>query len=180
MTDAEIIAAWKDESQRSYAFSMLVRSYGEKLYWVIRRMVIVHDDADDILQEVWIKVYKALETFRSDSQLYTWLYRIAANESLQWLKKKKRKSALSLSDSDLKLEEKIAYYPSLEGDEVQVKVQKAIAALPDKQRLVFNMRYYDETPYEEMSNMLGTSVGALKASYHHAVKKVEAYVLKHD
>ena len=142
-------------------------------------MVIDHDDADDLTQEVFLKVWKNLENFRQDAQLYTWLYRIATNECLTFLSSKKRKFFLPINDVAAELADKIDSSADISGDEIQLKLQKALLKLPDKQRLVFNMKYYDELKYEEISEILGTSVGALKASYHLAVKKIEEF-LKQD
>ena len=142
-------------------------------------MVIDHEDADDLTQEVFLKVWKNLENFRQDAQLYTWLYRIATNECLTFLSSKKRKFFLPINDVAAELAEKIDASADISGDEIQLKLQKALLKLPDKQRLVFNMKYYDDLKYEEISEILGTSVGALKASYHLAVKKIEEF-LKQD
>ena len=139
-------------------------------------MVIDHDDADDLTQEVFIKVWKNLASFRQDAQLYTWIYRIATNECLNFLSAKRRKFFLPLNDVAAELSQKLDASPTQDGDEILKKLQKALLHLPDKQRLVFNMKYYDELKYEEISEILGTSVGALKASYHHAVKKIEEYL----
>jgi RNA polymerase sigma-70 factor (ECF subfamily) len=166
------------EESRNMAFNQLVRKYQQKVYWHIRKMVIDHEDADDLTQEVFIKVWKHLENFRQDAQLYTWLYRIATNECLNFLKSKKRKFFLPINDVEAELTAKIDQADNMTGDEIQLKLQKALLKLPDKQRLVFNMKYYDDLKYEEISEILGTSVGALKASYHLAVKKIEEYVTK--
>ena len=139
-------------------------------------MVIDHDDADDLTQEAFIKIHKAIDSFREDSQLYTWIYRIATNECLTFLNKKKRRFFLRLEDVSKELSSKIDSAPYLTGDDIQKKLQKALLTLPDKQRLVFNMKYYDDLPYEDISQITNTSVGALKASYHHAVKKIENYL----
>ncbi len=155
---------------------MLVRAYQQKVYWLVRKMVIDHDDADDLTQEVFIKIHKAIDNFREDSQLYTWIYRIATNECLTFLNKKKRRFFLPLEDVSKELSAKIDSAPYLTGDDIQKKLQKALLTLPDKQRLVFNMKYYDDLPYEDISQITKTSVGALKASYHHAVKKIENYL----
>ena len=155
---------------------MLVRAYQQKVYWLVRKMVIDHDDADDLTQEVFIKIHKAIDNFREDSQLYTWIYRIATNECLTFLNKKKRWFFLPLEDVSKELSAKIDSAPYLTGDDIQKKLQKALLTLPDKQRLVFNMKYYDDLPYEDISQITKTSVGALKASYHHAVKKIENYL----
>jgi RNA polymerase sigma-70 factor (ECF subfamily) len=140
----------------------------------------VHDDANDVIQNVWIRVWKGLENFRSDSQLYTWLYRIATNECLSFLEQQKRKGAVSLDrEGGVNLSEHVRAEQYFDADKAEWKLQLAIQALPEKQKLVFTLRYYDEMPYEEMSRVLETSEGALKASYHHAVKKVEDYLLNH-
>jgi len=139
----------------------------------IRKMVIDHDDADDVTQEVFIKIHRNIDNFREDSQLYTWIYRIATNECLSFLQRKKRRFFLPIGDVERELSRAIDNSSNLSGDEVQVKLQKALLKLPDKQRLVFNMKYFDDMSYEEISEITNTSVGALKASYHHAVKKIE-------
>ena len=178
MEDKEILEKFAKEESRNMAFNQLVRKYQQKIYWHIRKMIIDHEDADDLTQEVFIKVWKHLENFRQDAQLYTWLYRIATNECLNFLKSKKRKFFLPINDVEAELTAKIDQQENLSGDEIQLKLQKALLKLPDKQRLVFNMKYYDDLKYEEISEILGTSVGALKASYHLAVKKIEEYVTK--
>lgn len=174
--DKDLLAKFAHPESRNLAFNQLVRKYQQKVYWHIRKMVIDHDDADDLTQEVFVKVWKNLDNFRQDSQLYTWIYRIATNECLSFLSSKRRKFFLPINDVTAELMEKVESSPDLAGDEVEQKLQKAILRLPEKQRLVFNMKYYDEMKYEEMSEILGTSVGALKASYHHAVKKIEEFV----
>ena len=174
--DKELLEKFAQPESRNLAFNQLVRKYQQKVYWHIRKMVIDHDDADDLTQEVFIKIWKNLETFRKDAQLYTWIYRIATNECLSFLSSKKRKFFLPIHDITSELTEKLVSSPDIAGDEVQLKLQKAILRLPDKQRLVFNMKYFDDLKYEEMSEILGTSVGALKASYHIAVKKIEEYL----
>jgi len=155
---------------------MLVRTYQKKIYWHIRKMVIDHDDADDLTQEVFIKIHKNIGNFRQDSQLYTWIYRIATNECLNFLQRKRRRFFLPVGDVETALAQKLDSAPYISADEVQLKLQKALLKLPDKQRLVFNMKYFDELSYEEMAAVTGTSVGALKASYHHAVKKIEEFL----
>ncbi|TPE44311.1 RNA polymerase sigma factor [Pontibacter mangrovi] len=179
MEDKDLLEKFAQPESRNMAFNQLVRKYQEKVYWHIRKMVIDHDDADDLTQDVFLKVWKNLENFRQDAQLYTWIYRIATNECLSFLSSKKRKFFLPLHDITAELTEKVEASPDLAGDEVQLKLQKAILQLPDKQRLVFNMKYFEDLKYEEMSEILGTSVGALKASYHIAVKKIEEF-LKRD
>jgi RNA polymerase sigma factor (sigma-70 family) len=172
--DKEQIREFRDPKSRNFAFSKLVNTYQERLYWHIRRIVIDHDDADDVLQNTFIKVFKHLDNFREDSQLFTWLYRIATNESISFLKKQRKHIFVSMDDVAHSLSSKLEADPQLSGDAIQLKLQQAILKLPNKQRLVFNMKYFEEMKYEEMSEILGTSVGALKASYHHAVKKIEA------
>lgn len=152
---------------------MLVESYSKRLYWHIRRLVILHEDADDALQNTFINAWKNISGFRQESSLFTWLYTIATNEALTQINKRKRNSTVSLEDVEGYLSNSAEGSTWFDGDEAQVKLQNAILKLPEKQRLVFNLRYFDEMPYEEMSKMLKTSEGALKASYHHAVKKIE-------
>jgi RNA polymerase sigma factor (sigma-70 family) len=176
MTDEEILSLFKNEATREKGFSNLVRKYQEKLYWHIRRLVIDHEDANDVCQNVFIKVWNNLEKFKENSKLYTWLYRIATNESLTFMAQKKRSNTLQMETEDYDLSEQLAADPYFEGDTLQIKLQNAIASLPEKQRVVFLMRYYDEVKYEDMAEVLDTSVGALKASYHHAAKKIEKYL----
>ena len=139
-------------------------------------MVIDHDDADDLTQEIFIKVHRYIDNFREDAQLYTWIYRIATNECLSFLQRKKRRFFLPIGDVEGELTAKLESTPALSGDEIQLKLQKALLKLPDKQRLVFNMKYFEDMPYEQISEITNTSVGALKASYHHAVKKIEDFL----
>jgi RNA polymerase sigma-70 factor (ECF subfamily) len=176
LEDQELVEKFLNADTRNFAFNQLVRKYQQKVYWHIRKMVIDHDDADDLTQEVFIKIWKNLARFRQDAQLYTWIYRIATNECLNFLSAKRRKFFLPLNDVAAELSQKLDATPDLEGDEIQRRLQKALLRLPDKQRLVFNMRYYDELKYEEISAIVGTSVGALKASYHHAAKKIEDFL----
>lgn len=176
MEDKELLLKVRNPETRGYGFNLLVRAYQQRVYWLVRKMVIDHDDADDITQEVFIKVHKAIDQFREDSQLYTWIYRIATNECLSFLNRKKRRFFLPIEDVAGQLTATIDSTPGLEGDEIQKKLQKALLKLPDKQRLVFNMRYYDDLSYEDMAEITKTSVGALKASYHHAVKKIEEFL----
>ncbi len=178
--DAEILSKFQDERTRNEAFNLLLKKYQQKIYWHIRRMVIDHDDADDLVQDVFIKVWKNLAGFRADSQLYTWMYRIASNECITFLNKKKQKNNISLDEVDYSLADTLTEGSYFNGDKAQKKLQEAILTLPEKQRLVFNMKYYEDMKYEEMSEVLGTSVGALKASYHLAVKKIEAILLAEE
>jgi RNA polymerase sigma-70 factor (ECF subfamily) len=177
--DIKLLDDFADSAQSEKAFRLIIEKYQVRLYWHIRKMVIDHDDTDDILQNTMIKAWKGLPSFQRTSQLYTWLYRIATNETLSFLQQKKKRFLLPLADVESQLSSKIDSDPLITGDEIQIKLQKAILRLPEKQRLVFNMRYFDEIPYEDMSEILGTSEGALKASYHHAVKKIEKF-LEHD
>jgi RNA polymerase sigma-70 factor, ECF subfamily len=178
-SDSELLIQFRDPSTKERAYTAIIRKYQEKLYWHIRRMVVDHDDANDVLQNTFIRVWKGLENFREDSQLYTWLYRIATNECLSFLESQKKRASISLSDVEDGLSNKIKADENFDGNKLEWKLQLAIQQLPDKQRVVFSLRYYDEMPYEEMSRVLETSEGALKASYHHAVKKVEDYIRNH-
>jgi RNA polymerase sigma-70 factor (ECF subfamily) len=175
--DQELVLQFKTASTKDAAYTSLVKKYQEKLYWHIRRMVVDHEDANDVLQNTFIKVWKGLENFRDDSQLYTWLYRIATNESLSFLDQQKRKSAMQFDEIAGDYGNKIKADSHFDANQLEWKLQLAIQQLPEKQRLVFNLRYFDEMPYEEMSKVLDTSVGALKASYHHAAKKIEEFII---
>ena len=180
LEDGELLRLFRQEQTREKAFTDIIKKYQEKLYWHIRRMVVTHDDANDVLQNVFIKVWKALDGFREDSQLYTWLYRIATNESLTFLEQQKRKGSVSFDDVESGLSNKIKADDGFDAKKLEWKLQLAIQQLPEKQRLVFNLRYYDEMPYEKMSRVLETSEGALKASYHHAAKKIEEFIRNSD
>lgn len=175
-TDSELVEIFHDPGKKDYAFNLIVHRYQERLYWHIRKMLIIHDDTDDTLQEVFLKAWRSLDNFRNESSLFTWLYRIATNEALTFLRRKKRRSILSLTTVEHKLSELLESDSYFNGDALQEKLQKAILSLPEKQRLVFNMKYYDEMKYDEMAEILETSIGSLKASYHHAVKKIEKYL----
>lgn len=177
-TDQEILTMAQIPRQREEAFSMLVEKYRQRLYWHLRKMVLVHEDADDLLQNTFIKVWKNLGNFRGDSALFTWLYRIATNEALNHLNKKRTELLNSFDDLESVMSGQLDEDPLFNGDEIQKRLQKSILTLPDKQRLVFNMKYFDEMKYEEMAEILNTSVGALKASYFHAVRKIEALIDK--
>jgi RNA polymerase sigma factor (sigma-70 family) len=178
-SDAELLIQFRDPSSRERAYTSVIKKYQEKLYWHVRRMVVQHEDANDVLQNVFIRVWKGLENFREDSQLYTWLYRVATNECLTFLEQQKKRASVSLSDGDTGIANKIKADSNFDAKKLEWKLQIAVSQLPERQRLVFNLRYYDEMPYEEMSRVLETSEGSLKASYHHAVKKVEDYILNH-
>jgi RNA polymerase sigma-70 factor (ECF subfamily) len=175
--DQELLATFKNAATKEQGFTSIVKKFQEKLYWHIRRMVVDHEDANDVLQNMFIKVWNGLENFREASQLYTWLYRIATNECLTFLEQKKRKQVISISDGENGLTNQLKADTNFDAGKLEWKLQLGIQQLPEKQRLVFNLRYYDEMPYDEMSKILDTSAGALKASYHHAAKKIEEYIL---
>jgi RNA polymerase sigma factor (sigma-70 family) len=174
--DKELLFQFHTTATKEKAFTAIIKKYQEKLYWHVRRLVVDHDDANDVLQNVFIKVWKGLENFREDSQLYTWLYRIATNEGLTFLEQQKKRSTVSLEDDDGGLSNKVRSDADFDANKLEWRLQMAIQQLPEKQRLVFNLRYYDEMPYQEMSRILDTSEGALKASYHHAAKKIEEFI----
>ena len=175
-TDIELVELFRNADKKHYAFNLLVRKYQEKIYYFVRRMVVDHDDSDDVVQNIFIKVWNNLGSFREDSKLFTWLYRIAVNESLSFLKSKHLRSYLSLSSPEAQMVKSLNDDSFFDGTEIQRRLTKAIIKLPKKQQLVFNMRYYDDLSYDEISAIVGTSVGALKASYHFAVKKIEDFV----
>jgi RNA polymerase sigma factor (sigma-70 family) len=179
LSDDKILKFCLEPDSANYGFNLLVNKYKKQVYYTIRRMVVDHDDADDLVQETFIKVWKNLKNFRAEAELFTWIYRIATNEALSFLQRQKIKYAFMVQNFDNVLAKKMEAEDSLSGNEIQLRLQKAILTLPEKQRLVFNLRYYDEIKYEDMSKILGTSVGALKASYHLAAKKVE-YFLTHN
>lgn len=176
LSDREILDLFAKADTRNYAFNLLVRQFQQRLYWHIRRMVIDHDDADDLLQNVFIKAFHALDQFREDSKIYTWLYRIATNECITFLNNKRKRFFLPIADVERQLSENLQNDAYFTGDRILMKLQQALLTLPEKQRLVFNLKYYENMKYEDMSEILGTSVGALKASYHHAVKKIEEFM----
>ena len=172
LDDKELLMQFRESTSKEAGYTRIIKKYQEKLYWHIRRMVVTHDDANDVLQNMFIKVWNGLDNFREDSQLYTWLYRIATNESLSFLDQQKKRSSISLSDVETGLSNRLRADNHFDANKLEWKLQLGIQQLPEKQRAVFNLRYYDEMPYEEMSRVLETSEGALKASYHHAVKKL--------
>lgn len=178
-SDALLLQQFKDPQTKERAYTAIIKKYQERLYWHIRRLVVDHDDANDVLQNVFIRVWNGLENFKQESQLYTWLYRIGTNESLTFLENQKKRAAVSLSDVETGLSNKIKADKHFDPNRLEWKLQLAIQQLPEKQRVVFTLRYYDEMPYEEMSRVLETSEGALKASYHHAVKKIEDFIKNH-
>ncbi len=175
--DSELLYQFKNSLNKETAFTAIVKKYQEKLYWHIRRMLVDHDDTNDVLQNLFIKAWKGLDNFREDSQLYTWLYRIATNESLTFLDKQKRRASVTLDEEESGLSNKIKADENFDANKLEWKLQLAIQSLPEKQRIVFILRYYDEMPYEQMSRVLETSEGALKASYHHAAKKIEDFII---
>ncbi len=176
-TDLELVRQFKNPRTQNYALHLIIKKYEQKVYWHIRKILIDHDDTDDALQTTFIKVWQHLANFREDSKLYTWIYRIATNEALALLKKKRTKFFLPIVDVEAELSTKIDDSSHYTGDDIERKLQKALLTLPQKQRIVFNMKYFDAMKYDDISEILGTSVGALKASYHHAVKKIEKFLV---
>lgn len=172
----EIVIRLRDPDRQREAFGQVVARYGEKLYWQIRKMVLNHDDANDLLQNTFLKAWTNIDYFRGDAKLSTWLYKIAINECITFLNRQRTLNNISIDDTDVFLLERLKGDEYFDGDAAQLKLQQAILTLPEKQRAVFNMKYFDDMKYEEMSEIFGTSVGALKASYHHAVKKVEEFL----
>ncbi|MCW5906808.1 MAG: sigma-70 family RNA polymerase sigma factor [Chitinophagales bacterium] len=186
MNDSELLDLFHAGS-REKAFTLLVEKYQQRVYFHIRRMVKSHEDTDDVMQNTFMKVWRGLETFRNEAQLFTWIYRIATNETITFLNSRNRKATVAFDGSDSDDDE--GYAPAnyikgeshqVDADDIQARLQKAIDSLPEKQKMVFNLRYYDEMPYEQMSEVLDTSVGALKASYHHAAQKIEKILLGED
>ena len=178
--DHGLLEQLKHDHTKGQAFQTLVKTYQERLYWHIRKIVLNHDDADDVLQNTFMKVWRNLDKFREESSLYTWLYRIATNESITFVNSVKKRSLIPMNDTTEFLLQNMVSDEFFEGDEIQVRLQDAILKLPEKQRIVFNMKYYDDLKYEDMSEILETSVGALKASFHHAVKKIEDHLKNRD
>lgn len=176
LAEADLVDQLKDPSTQSKAFEVLIDTYKQRLYWHIRRIVLNHDDADDVLQNTFIKVYRSIDGFKGDSKLYSWMYRIATNEALSFLKIKSKKQGITSEEVQNQLLDSLQADVYFEGDQIQLKLQRAIASLPEKQKLVFNMKYFQELKYEEISEILDTSVGGLKASYHLAAKKIEAFL----
>ncbi len=179
-TDDQILNLLRSDHTFERGFRLLMHNYKERLYWHIRRMVLVHEDADDVLQNTFIKIYRGILQFEGKSKLYTWLYRIATNESITYLQSRARRNTNSIDDNENALNNRLRADDWFDGDALQHQLRDAIARLPEKQRVVFNLRYFEEMPYEEMSAILDTSTGALKASFHHAVKKIESYFREAD
>lgn len=176
--EKEVLALLQDKDTQKKAFSLIVKQYSEQLYWQIRRIVLSHDDANDILQNTFIKAWLNIDYFRGEAKMSTWLYRIALNECLNFMSR--TKLTVPMDEESQTKADALAEDPYFTGDEIQILFQKALQTLPEKQRMVFNMKYYDDMKYEEISEIFGTSVGALKASYHHAVKKIEEYIKKNS
>jgi RNA polymerase sigma-70 factor (ECF subfamily) len=174
IAEETLIENLKQKDTQAKAFEVLINTYKERLYWHIRRIVLNHDDTDDVLQNTFIKIFRNIDKFKGDSKLYSWMYRIATNEALTFLKIKSKKLGVDNEELQERMANNLEADVYFEGDEIQLKLQKAIALLPEKQKLVFNMKYFEELKYEEISEILETSVGGLKASYHLAVKKIEA------
>ena len=172
-TDQDIIELCRNPETKERGFRVLLSQYKERTYWHIRRILLDHEDANDITQDTFVKVWKNLEKFRGDSSLFSWIYRIATNESLNFLRKMKNKATTPIDKVEYLLINKLDDNSLMTGDEIEQKLHKSLLELPEKQRLVFNMRYFEDLKYQEISDILGTSVGGLKASYHHAVKKIE-------
>ena len=177
--EKEIIALLQDPARQREAFEAIVKEYSEQLYWQVRRLVFSHEDANDILQNTFIKAWINIDYFRGDAKMSTWLYRIALNECLTFLNKQRASNQLSIDEADKELLNKLESDTYFDGDDTQKIFLQAIHTLPEKQQIVFNLKYFKEMKYEEISEIVGTSIGALKASYHHAVKKIEAFLEKH-
>ncbi len=178
--DPQLIERLRNPETCRQAFNEVMRLYSEPLYWQVRRMVENHDDANDILQNTFLKAWQSVEGFRGDARLSTWLYKIALNEAITFLARERKRLNVSLDDEESHLVHQIESDEYVDGDALALKLRKAVASLPEKQRLVFNMKYFDEMKYEDISEILGTTVGALKASYHLAVKKIEQYFANND
>lgn len=177
--EKEFISQLLDPKTQNEAFRQLVARYSRPLYSHIRNIVTDHDDADDVLQNTFIKVFRSLSGFKGESKLYSWMYRIATNEAITFINQRARKSGISSEEVQQRAIENLQADEYFEGDELQLQLHKAVAQLPEKQQLVFKMKYFEDMKYEDISEALGTSVGALKASYHHAVKKIEDYINGH-
>jgi RNA polymerase sigma-70 factor (ECF subfamily) len=179
-TEKEIILKLQEPDQQREAFEWIVNTYKEQLYYQIRRMVLSHEDADDLLQNTFIKAWNNLEYFRGEAKLSTWLYRIALNECLNFLNKQRAQKHLSIEESEANLLNQLESDPYFDGDQTQLLFEKAIQTLPEKQRIIFHLKYFEDMKYNEISEIMGTSIGALKASYHHAVKKIEEFFKQND
>lgn len=178
--EKELLTALRDKNKKDEAFRKLVRQYKERLYWQIRNMVIDHDDTDDILQNTFIKIYRNIDSFKGESKLHTWMYRIAANESITFLNKQAKQKHISIENIKSEAVQKLESDIYFEGDAFQRHFQKAIATLPERQQLIFTMKYFSEHTFEELSEILETSVGGLKSSYHIAVKKIKEFIKNNE
>lgn len=178
--EKELVTALQTEADKEFAFRELVSQYKERLYWQIRNIVLDHDDADDVLQNTFIKIFRNINSFKGESKLHTWMYRIAANESITFLNKKAKQNNISIDNVKDNAVRKLESDVYFEGDQIQLQFQKAIATLPDRQRLIFTMKYFEDHTFEELSAILETSVGGLKSSYHIAVKKITEFIKTQD
>lgn len=178
--EQSLVLALQSDSEREKAFGVLVSQYKEQLYWLIRKIVLDHDDTDDVLQNTFIKVYRNIQSFKADSKLYTWMYRIATNEAITFINKKAKRANISSHEMKEVILSKLETDVYFEGDKIQLQLQKAIALLPTKQQLIFNMKYFDDHTFKQLSDILETSVGGLKSSYHIAVKKITTYLKNNE
>lgn len=177
--DQEILERFRHSDTRHYAFNILVEKYQSRMYYLIRRMILDHDDTHDVMQNSFIRIWNNIDSFRGDSNLFTWIYRIATNEALLFLKKKKRRNLFSLTSIENRMAERLATDPLFSGDQVQLLLQRAILTLTSQQRVVFNLKYFEGLKYDQISSILGLTTGALKAHYHYAVKKITLYIKNH-
>lgn len=177
LDDQEILRMFSTKGKEQIAFAHLVRKYQERIYWHIRKMIINHEDTNDVTQNTFIKIWKGLPNFKKESNLFTWMYRIATNETLNFIQKNKKKVTQSIDDIQIENRKDDSFFS---GDEIEAKLYKAIGTLPEKQRVVFNMKYFEELKYTEISEILGGTIGSLKASYHHAQKKIETQLKNND
>lgn len=178
--EQSLVSALQSNDEKEQAFKILVSQYKERLYWHIRKIVLDHDDTDDVLQNTFIKVFRNINSFKADSKLYTWMYRIATNESITFINKRAKRANISSKEVQETLLSNLTTDVYFEGDQIQLQLQRAIATLPEKQRLIFNMKYFDEHTFDQLSEILDTSVGGLKSSYHIAVKKITAYLKNNE
>jgi len=178
--EQSLVSALQSTGEKEQAFKILVSQYKERLYWQIRKIVLDHDDTDDVLQNTFIKVFRNIDSFKADSKLYTWMYRIATNEAITFVNKRAKRANISSQEIQESIISNLETDVYFEGDQIQLQLQRAIATLPQKQRLIFNMKYFDEHTFDQLSEILETSVGGLKSSYHIAVKKITAYLQNNE